>query len=141
LFTVNACGKSLTVNVTGSGKYINFIKYDGVEVPSAVIPYNSKYDKVEIVLGTPSTPYIAGTNSLLEKCNYDEQSRTLDLYIKAFTGHKNITQIISPSKPKEVFIDGDKLIGNPDIKYENSAYTLDINSVYKSDEEKIRIEY
>ena len=141
LFTINAYGKPLNVNITGSGKYINSIIYDGRKMPSAVIPYNSKFDKAEIVLGTPSTPYIANTNSLLEKCNYDFQKKALNLYLKAFAGHKNITQIISPFQPKAVYIDDEKLNGNLNIKNENGEYLLDINFVHKSFDEKIKIEF
>jgi hypothetical protein len=140
-FTEYAYGMPLTVNVNGSGKYINVIKYDGKKIPSAVIPYNSKFEKVDITLGIPSTPYIASTNSLLEKCNYDTQRRTFNLSLKAFASHKNITEIISPIQPKTVYINGEKINENLNIKLEAGAYLLDIKSEHKFDEEEIRIDY
>jgi hypothetical protein len=141
LFTMNAFGKLLNVNTTGRGKYIHSILYDGRKIPSAVILDNSKFNEVEIVLGTPLTPYISNTNSLLEKCNYDFQKKALNLSLKAFTGHQNITQIISPFQPKAVYVDNEKLSQNLNIKNEDGTYILDIHSTNKFVEEKIKIEF
>jgi hypothetical protein len=140
-FTLNACGNSLNVNISGNGRYIQSIKYDGSLIPSTVIPYNSKFSNVELVLGVPATPYISNTNSLLENCNYDLQKRALNFSVNAFTGHKNITQIISPAYPKAVFINGEKLTSGLNIRNENNVFILDINFEHKSGEEKVRVEF
>ena len=110
-------------------------------MPSAVIPYNSKYEHADLVLGTPFVPYIAGTNSLLEKCDYDFQKKILSFSIKAFVGHKNITQIICPNQPKAVYVDGEKLNGNLNIVNDNGVYVLNISFVHKFTEDKIIIEF
>jgi hypothetical protein len=141
LYTINANDKPITVNVTGNGKYIHSIKYDGREMPSAVIPYNSKIGNVDIELGIPFMPYISGTNSLVDKCNYDSQKKSLNYSLKAFTGHKNTTQIISPSPPKAVYVNGVKLNADLKIKNDNGTYLFEVDFTHKSVEDKIRIEF
>lgn len=140
-FSLNAFGQASEIKITGNGRYIQSVKYDGREIPSAVIPCNTKYKKINIVLGRPSAPYISNSNSLLENSSFDAGRKALHFSLKAFEGHSNTTQVISPLQPKAVYINGEKLNGNMNINNENGVYILDISFVHKSVEEKIRIEY
>ncbi|MGA7722694.1 MAG: hypothetical protein WCA84_16115 [Ignavibacteriaceae bacterium] len=140
-FTENINGIPVNINITGSGKYIQSIKYDNNKIQSAVIPHNVRVDKIDILLGRPEAPYLAKTNSLLEKCNYDFQKRSLDLVLKAFTGSKIITQIISPFMPQRVYLDADIFNGNLDVTNENGIFILNINSINKAVDEEIRVEF
>ena len=64
-FSIDVNGKPVNIDVNGEGKYIQTIKYDGKLLPSAVIPAKTLFNKIEITLGEPKSPYVKSTNSLL----------------------------------------------------------------------------
>ncbi len=49
----------------GRGNISMNIKYDGKLLPSAVIPAKTIFNKIEITLGEPKSPYVKSTNSIL----------------------------------------------------------------------------
>jgi len=137
-FDLFESGKLLNVNVVGKGDYIKSIKYDGEEYPSIVIPKGiSKVSDVKIELGNVETTYLSQTNSILISSTILE--KTLTLKLKAFAGHKNITKIISPFKPKRVKINGDDKSESFSFKEINSHYETEVQFIQSLVEEELSI--
>ncbi len=141
-FTLNANGYPILVKVTGHGKYISSILYDGKPFYSAVIPANLKKVKnVKVVLGTPSNPYLLSTNSSLVNCSYDAGKNIMNLNLSAFAGHENQTTIISPFALKEIKVNGKKSDTLPNITIENNLYKIIIISKQDQDHETIELSF
>ncbi|MCL5029642.1 MAG: hypothetical protein M1480_11585 [Bacteroidetes bacterium] len=138
-FTIMLNNRNVKVDVSGKGNYIESISYDGKEYPSAVIPANLNLSKVEIKLGEPKIPYVKNTNSILNSCSYDLQKKKLDIELKAFKGHKNKTEIISPRRPQKIYIDGKALTSNWNLLKEGNLYSLEINIIHSSSNAKLQI--
>ncbi|MCG2726690.1 MAG: hypothetical protein L6420_10675 [Elusimicrobia bacterium] len=102
LYTVALNGKSIPVTVKGTGSYIKEIKYDGQNIPSAVVPLKAPQKNIEIFLGQPLSPYVSKTDALLLSSAYTTARKELRLKLRAFKGHSNKTILISPQKPNIV---------------------------------------
>lgn len=98
-------GKNLSVKVSGSGKYIKTLKYNGVIYPSAVIPEKPPGDEVEIIMGKPEIPIIYEAGSILTSCQWKESEKEMKAELKAFPGHESRVCIYSPLKAKRAVID------------------------------------
>ncbi len=138
-FTIFAKGKNIKINISGKGKYINKISFDGKEFPSAVIPENINPNKVEIKLGEPKIPYVKNTNSILQNCSFNSKKKLLNIELRAFEGHKNKTEIITVTKPKEIYQDGKLLTKNWELSNEGKVYLVKIFSTQKSNNEKLKL--
>jgi len=99
-------GKLTKVKITGSGGNIKKIVYDGKEIPSAVIPFDGKYGRIDVEAGTPVSPYLQSSESRLEDARYNSSAGTLDLNLKSFPGHTDTVVVVSPREPSEIFLDG-----------------------------------
>jgi len=141
-FTLNANGYHILIKVTGHGKYISSIFYDGKPFHSAVIPANLKKVKnVKVVLGTLSNSYLLSTNSSLVNCSYDAGKNIMNLNLSAFAGHENQTTIISPFALKEIKVNGKKSDTLPNITIENNLYKIIIISKQDQDHETIELSF
>ena len=98
-------GKNLSVRVSGSGKYIKTLKYNGASYPSAVIPENPPGDKVEITMGKPEMPIIYQAGFILTSCEWKESEKEMKMELKAFPGHEGRVCIYSPIKAKRAVVD------------------------------------
>ncbi|MBU0606544.1 MAG: hypothetical protein KKI08_01605, partial [Armatimonadetes bacterium] len=109
-FSVSLGGKLVTVKVSGSGSAIRRITCDGRPLASAVVPHGLRVrGGIEIQLGRPETPYVAGAESLLLSSHYDATKRRLSAQLQAFSGHENRVTLVSPSAPRAVLLDGKPL--------------------------------
>ena len=104
-FTLYVDGKPLLVSIEGQGNVIKEICYDDKIVASAVFPESiPELKEVDIQLGNPKHPYLYSTDAILKSCRFNKGRLTLSL--KAFPGHSNKTNIISPYIPKRITLDG-----------------------------------
>ncbi|MDR3626079.1 MAG: hypothetical protein P4L45_04570 [Ignavibacteriaceae bacterium] len=141
-FSLCASGKTLQVKISGKGKYIKSIKYDGKSISTAVIPENLNNTKdVDIVLGNPETPYVSETNSKVVNSTYNKESKKINIELNSFTGHTTVTKIISPKKPKTVNIDGNKVMTSLVIEKKDNNFIIILNSKQTAGKELIDIEF
>ncbi|MCG2716189.1 MAG: hypothetical protein L6422_07880, partial [Candidatus Marinimicrobia bacterium] len=104
-FTLFVDGKPLLVSIEGQGTAIRKISYDDKIVASAVFPESiPDLKEVDIQLGKPKHPYLYSTDAILKSCCFEK--RHLNLSLKAFPGHSNKTNILSPTTPKRITLDG-----------------------------------
>ncbi len=140
-YSVVVNGEPVDVNIIGKGKFIKSIKYDGKEVPSAVVPSNIAYKKVEITLGEPQIPYLKNTNSILKNCSYDYQKKRMKIELGAFKGHENNTVVVSAMQPKEIYLEGERLDSGWNAKSENSTYIIEITFTHRVNNMNLQINF
>ncbi|UCE20198.1 MAG: hypothetical protein JSV84_07645 [Gemmatimonadota bacterium] len=135
-------GRLVTVSTVGSGPYISSIQYDDTTYPSAVIPEEKALSrKIDIALGTPNCPYVASTTSILLSSNYDRKEKTLSMDLKAFPRHRNTTDIISPWRPKSVFVNGIELKDGLNFQRDDDIYRLSISFSHQSISDTVVVHY
>ena len=109
-YLLNVHGRTLKVQVEGKGASVRQVIFNDVVYPSVVIPAEiGPVKEVKVELGQPTDPYLNYSNSVLISSSYDQASKQLSLHLRAFTGHKNETRIISPLVIKSVWSDGKDL--------------------------------
>ena len=109
-YSMSLGGKPVTVKVKGSGETIRSITCDGKPLASAVVPHGLRARRgIEIRLGRPESPYVAGAASLLLSSSYDARARRLTARLEAFAGHRNRVILVSPTAPRAVLLDGKPL--------------------------------
>ncbi|MBN2008271.1 hypothetical protein JW960_02870 [candidate division KSB1 bacterium] len=141
-FSLNINGRLITVIVTGKGTHIRDMSVDGKPYLSAVIPQTLSVNKsIEIVLGTPHQPYLTATESILLKHTYNEPVRQLDVELKAFPGHKNAIQLISPWKPQVVLQNGEALESGFIVSSNNGIYDIKFSVTHQQSVESIAIQF
>ncbi|MBU1098068.1 MAG: hypothetical protein KKB34_16410 [Bacteroidetes bacterium] len=128
-FRLTVNGTKANVFVSGQGQSVSSIKYDGIAYPSLVVPKEIKNIKnIQIIMGNPDGPVISRTSSSLDRAqlkNYE-----LTAVLKAFPGHENITEIISPWVPEQLSLNGKDY--SKAMTYEKNGYEYQI---------KIKIEH
>jgi len=135
-------GKPIKVVNNGVGSYIRNIKYDGVSYPSTVVPEDILLqNKVEITMGTPETPYISSTNSILREPSFDENSGKMNFTLKAFPGHSNKTKIISPLNPKNILLNGKDFKGSYKVEEKDGLYIININYCQENALDKLELHF
>ncbi len=106
----------VNINIERANHYE--ILLNNEKLHSFILPRNINYDTViNIKIGKINTPFLKSTNSSLEKIEY--KNKKMKLYLNGFIGHKNVTKLISPMKPKNIKI--------------NNNNSLIINSILKDD--------
>lgn len=99
--TVNG-SKTLT-RIQGDGEFINSIKYDGKEIPSAVIPTGlSGVKEILITKGKINTPYLNSINSESKEITFNKNNKSLSFKATSFEGNNVTAEIISSTVPKQV---------------------------------------
>ncbi len=134
-------GKLSKVIVSGNGKYIKRISYDGKELPTAVIPYDGKYDEIKLEAGMPSAPYLAMSRSRLSNAEYNPGSKELTLDLQSYAGHIDEVTVISTTAPSRIFIDGVESDKLPEVNDDNGVKTMKFGFTFKNPEAKIRMEF
>ena len=126
-FSLAVNGNTAEVNIAGSGEHIKSIRYDGKIFPSMVIPVEiDDISLIEIEKGNPEIPYLKSGNFILNSADFDKRIKSLELKLKSFTGHENILNIISPSEPASILLNGNELKENYDIKQDNDVFNISI---------------
>ena len=122
------------------GDFIKHIKYGDELYPSAVVPtVIPKSSKINIELGVLEVPYLKSTNSILLKSIYKED--TLRIQLKAFIGHRNLTKVVSPSKPIVVKVNGRDDDDSWSVKKVKNSYEIEIRYDHNVNEDEIIVEF
>ncbi|MFH1852415.1 MAG: hypothetical protein ABIA75_08725 [Candidatus Neomarinimicrobiota bacterium] len=105
-FSLFVNGNPVVVTVTGRGPALSALKFNGRDQHTLVFPADlTSLKEVNLELGRPHQPYLQKTTAMLESCTGDD--RRLHVSLRAFTGHENETEIISPTTPREVRLNGE----------------------------------
>ncbi len=139
-FSLTANGKVFNVSISGKGKLVKDINFDGKLYPSLVIPSGIKTIKdIKIELGNPVEPYVLETDSKLEMANYDNKNKEMNIVLSAFKKHRNSTTLISPQKPKQIMVDGKTILDDYTVTKENAIYKTVIEKSHSSKNMKIKV--
>jgi hypothetical protein len=124
-------GRDIPVRVQGRGDCIKNVKYDGIALPTAVIPeLASPKESVEIEMGDPEGPILMEVDSRLIACRYDPGEGKMRVEIGAFRGHKTELRLISPREPESVWIDGKPYTKGRMVKNAGRYYSIGIISTF-----------
>jgi glycogen debranching enzyme len=135
-------GKNVLLKISGSGRMIQSIKYDGNIYPSAVVPENISTIKiVDIKLGQPELPVLSKANSMLISAEIDKYKKTMHILLKAFRNHHNKIEIISPWKPISVNLNGTEHKENWSYEKTDEAYRINFNFIHQTNEDKVVIQF
>lgn len=105
--TVTINGTPVIVDISGEGSTLSSILYDGMEMPSVIVPSAvNKISKISLKLGDTKTPYLNSANAIVISPIYDLKTKTLKYDLESFEGHRIELQIISPTAIQNVFING-----------------------------------
>ena len=134
-------GKLSKVSVNGKGSYIKRILYDGNELPTAVIPYEGKYEKIEIYSGIPINPYLKSSKSMLKNCRYDANTKVLSVNLKSFPGHNDEMTIVSPTEISKLFIDDNPYADQLNIETKDGVKIIKIGFTHNSYSTRLKLEF
>lgn len=141
-FEILAGGKKLTVTVSGAGKTIQFIKFNGQPESSTVLPQVfASAQNVQIELGQPQRPFLAATTSILQFCRYHDKNRRLTLQLAAFPGYKNQTTIVSPFKPEAILLNDQKYHQQQNVKSDHGIYELNLLFYHQTTADTLIIQF
>ncbi len=139
-FTITAGGRVIEVDISGKGRYLKKILYNGKGYPSAVLPQNiDGIKKIHFELGKPESPYIENTNSILTSSSYAKNKLSFSLI--AFRGHRNKTVIISSVKPKSIYVDKTELTKGWTAENENGIYKIILQLNHKSSDMNVVLNF
>ena len=103
IFNLTVNGSKTITRIRGAGELINTIKYDGKEIPSAVVPSDLAGVKaITIKKGKITVPYLKNINSELKQISYDKSKKLLSLKLTSFEGNNVTAEVITPTEPKLV---------------------------------------
>ncbi len=134
-------GNLSKISVNGNGSYIKKILYDGTKLPTAVIPYEGKYEKIELYTGIPENPYLKSSKSMLKDCRYDENAKVLSIDLKSLPGHSDEIEIVSPAELSKMFIDGNPYTEHINTETRDGVKIINISFTHKSNETRLKLEF
>lgn len=121
-------GTPARVDISGQGKSLSSIQFDGTEIPSAIVPGDiDKIDKISLKLGDAKTPYLNSANAIVLKQVYNEKTKTLEFDLESFEGHIIDLQIISPTAIQNVNINGNSLSSGITESKKNNLHEINIS--------------
>lgn len=113
-FTLFVNGNYLHVTVSGQGNTVAEMTLDGITTNSTVLPTELEgVSEIDILLGEPSTPYLASTKGKLNSCTFSEG--ILDITVSAYEDFQNEMIVISQFEPTEIRLGGKILKDGYDI--------------------------
>jgi hypothetical protein len=118
-------GASVPVDITGHGRALRRILFDGKEIPSAVVPEDLKRAKrIQLKLGTPTTPYLNSANALVISPKYDRDSRKLEFDLQSFRDRVIKVQVIAPGPHRRISVDGSDIDTGISESKRNDVYRI-----------------
>jgi hypothetical protein len=127
---VNISGVPLNVDITGKGRMLSSILFDGKEIPSAVIPEDiNNLKQINLILGKIDTPYLNSANAIVTSLRYNKETKTLEFDLESFEGHEIKLQIISPLVSQKIFLNGDDISGNVSKLKKDNFYEINLQHI------------
>jgi glycogen debranching enzyme len=124
-------GVVAAVDITGRGRTLSRIVFDGREIPSAVVPDDLKrVRRIQLKLGMTTTPYLSSANALVLAPTYDRDSGKLEFDLQSFSDRVIRVQVISPTPNRRVSVNGSYINTGITESKKNDVYR--INFEYRS---------
>jgi hypothetical protein len=118
-------GVVVPVAITGRGRTLSRIVFDGREIPSAVVPADLKRPgRIRLTLGIPTTPYLNSANALIMAPTYDRDSRKLEFDLQSFADRVNKVQVISPGPNRRISVNGSYINSGITESKRNGVYEI-----------------
>ncbi len=122
-------GNIIPVSIHGEGKTISSIKYNGIKIPSAVIPSAiGRKEKIEIKLGKLDIPYLTKANANVYGPQYSFEHKTLEFTLESFKDHKVEFEILSPIDVESIMLNN-CLVDSYTIIQKQENYMIRIKTV------------
>jgi hypothetical protein len=119
-YQVLIAGKSCQLEWRGRGHYFKEINWDDVPTNSAIV--FKPVEKISIIRGFPSLPYLAELNGRVKQVDYHSGDKKLTIQLKNWKGKSLDFLIISPFEMKKVSIDNKDLLGNIELQREEQVF-------------------
>lgn len=130
--TVTINGDPVLVDISGKGNTLSSIQFDGIEIPSAIVPSDmKKINRISLILGDTKTPYLNSVNAIVSSPQYDIKTKTLEFDLGSFEGQIIELEIISPLVVQNVFINKKQL--NTGIIESKNNNVFEINLKHTSE--------
>ncbi|MBU1101004.1 MAG: hypothetical protein KKA84_11430 [Bacteroidetes bacterium] len=126
-FNLFAYGNNIDVHLKGNGSYCEKILFDDKEYNSLVLPGTLKVDKIDVVLGRPSNPYLREISSKLEVCSWSSDQNLLSVNFEDPLNVGSEIKIVSDRKIKKVEFMGQILSDYDVTEIDESIYEIKIN--------------
>jgi hypothetical protein len=124
-------GVVAAVDITGRGRTLSRIVFDGREIPSAVVPDDLKrVRRIQLKLGMPTTPYLSSANALVLAPTYDRDSGKLEFDLQSFPDRVIKIEVISPGPNRRISVNGTYINTGITESKRNNIYR--INFEYRS---------
>ena len=137
--TVNIGEDSVPVTIKGKGLYASSILYDGVFVPSYIIPgANENISEIIIELGELKHPIITKAGAKISNLNYSELENKFSFTAKSFHENSVVINLVSPIEPREIK-NNQNTIGEVETNYlKDGNYSIKFEFI-QEEENKIEI--
>jgi len=120
-------GASVPVDITGHGRTLSRILFDGREVPSAVVPDDIRRpERIQLELGIPTAPYLSSANALVKGPGYDGNSGKLVFDLQSFPGRVIRVEVIAPTKSRRISVNGRYVTAGITESRQNGMYRIRI---------------
>ena len=126
--TVSFKDAPVTVAIKGKGKFLSSISFDGRQLPSAIVPDDTRMlRRIDLRLGPPTTPYLAAANAVVISPLYHPDTKRLEFDLESFAGHLIDLEIVSPTPSQNVAIDGRKATSGLTELAVDGSYTIHLH--------------
>lgn len=106
-------GNPVSVEITGEGKRLSSILFDGKQIPSSIVPEDIiNLKKIEFTLGIIKTPFLNSTNAIVFSPKFYTDTKTLEFDLESFEGHPIQIQIISPASVRSILLNNNQFEGS-----------------------------
>lgn len=97
-------GQLAGITLSGSGKFFKQIIVDGKSCQSAILTGDIR--KVNLELGVPSAPYVAGASCIVNQVRAAGHSKILNILVEGVVGQKSKIIVVSPTPIRKVMLGG-----------------------------------
>jgi len=133
-------GDQKQVVIRGKGIRLQSLRTDGVSLPTCILPLEARRQRsVEVEFGRPTLPYVERVNAILHTANYVEDSKTLELTVSSFSGHKVSATVVAPHEAKKIVLDGVPLLAVRMERQPDRLFVLEIDFVGSDRNQKLEI--
>lgn len=98
-------GRAKTAALAGHGSTLQSMAFDGMFVPSVVLPLDRRESQsIRATYGPPGAPYLKSIDAIVASVR--GTSGTLDCTISSFRGHRITSVVVSPNPVRRATVDG-----------------------------------
>jgi hypothetical protein len=132
-------GGLTTVSFVGRGKYFKRIVIDGKVAATAV--FTRKTASVCVERGKPTIPYLGNAKCVVHRVSYSYKRKELSLQVCGSWGQSSGVKVVSPERPRRVFIGKADFTSKALSQYDDGAYITELNFTFNNDNETVHFEY